>query len=221
MQLVTDRHSVGDNTEESGQMQQPGASSSSLQRRTDQQFGALSGDPSQHVYMDQSSQHDHMGQLSQQSRVHQMSRMLNHAHLDQQQHDPSDGLQNQSCRLDESSGGDDQVQLSCSLDEDLSSELDLQSSAASQLMGTTAVQDFHSHIYALPDQSLGLRVSEAPQEAADDESQIPLAVRTEKDLLVHVRTQCMTVQEEMTTSPSAAHGRRKQARLDSTRCLKF
>lgn len=191
-------------------MQQPG-----------QQDWGLPEGLSQQVQMDQPSQHDHVGQLCQQHIVHQTSHMLTTPHLDQQQQNPSDQPQNQSQHLQNCSDEDDQVQLSYSLDADLSCELDLQSSAVSQLMGTTAAagQDLNLHSDAGPHQISGCsRVSEA----AADESQTSLAVRTEKAVRLHVRSPCTTVLEEMAKSPSAAHGRRrKQARLDSTRCLKF
>lgn len=214
MQPVTDRCNTRDSAEESNQMQQPGASFCSSG------FRGLPEDLSHQVRMDQPSQHDHMGQLYQQNVVHQMSHMLTSPRLDQQQQNPSDQLQNQSQHLHDCSDEQDQVQLSYSLDADLNCELDLESSAVSRLMGTTAAagQNLNSHSDAGLHQISGcFRGSEA----AADESQTSLAVRTEKVLRLHVRSPCITVLEEMAESPSAAHGRRKQARLDSTRCLKF
>ena len=221
MPLVTDKHGMGSNEEESSQMQQPAQSSGQLSYG--QQCWGASENMSQQAHIGQASQHDHISQLRQQSDLHQMSSMLNHAHLDQQGHDGSDEPQKASFSgLAEGSGRDDQVQLSYSLAEGQSAELDLQSSATSQFWGTTAGEEPSLHAAALLHQTSGLpRVLQAPPKVTDDESQIPAAVRTEKALLIHVRTHCTTVQEHMAVSPSAVHGRRKQARTDSVRCLKF
>lgn len=215
MQLVTNTHSRGSHGERSGQMQPPAASC--WLSSDDQQFLGDSGCVSQQVQMHQPIQHVHVSQLCQQGGVHQMSSMLNHADLHQQQHDVPDEPQRVS-----SHGSDDQVQLSYSMDEGQSAELDLQSSAMSHLMGATAGQETSLHADALLCPSSGFpKVSEALPKVIDDESHTRFAVRTEEALLLHVRTKCATVQEHMAVSPSAVHGRRKQARLDSARCLKF
>ena len=221
MQPVTDRCSTKDNPEESSQMQQPDATL--VQNAAGQQDRGLPECLSQHVHTDQPSQVDYMGQLSQQNVVRPMSHMLTPGYPDQQQHGPSDQLQNQSQHLQYCSDEEDQVQLSYSQDAELSCELDMQSSAVSQLLSTTAVadQDFHLYSDAGPHQSLVYpRAFEAPQQAVGA-GQMSLTIRTEKAVRLHVRLPCTTVQEEMAGSPSAAHGRRKQARLESTRCLKF
>ena len=220
MQPVTDKCSITDHAEDISQMQQSDASSQSA---TDQQSWVLPGALTQQVHTDQPSQHDHMGQLSQQNVENQMSHILAPAHLDQQQHNSSAQLQNQFQHLHDCSDEEDQVQLSYSQAADLSCELDLQSSAVSQLMGTTAVarQIFNLRSDAGPPQISGCpRVFEAPEQAVD-ESQASLAVRTEKGQRLHVRSACTMVPQEMAESPSAAHGRRKQPRLESARCLKF
>ena len=221
VQPVADRCSTRDNAEDSSQTQQLGASS--LQSATGQQEWGLAGGLGQQFHMGQPSQHDHMGQPSQQSVLHQMGHMLTPPRVDQQQHNPSDQLQNQSQHLHGCSDQEDQVQLSCSQDADLSCEFDLQSSAVSQFIRTTAAAGHGLHLDsdAGPHQILRCpRVSEAPQQAAD-ESQASLAAGTRKGVRLHVRSPCTTVPQEMAESPSAAHGRRKQARLESTRCLKF
>ena len=221
MQPVTDRCSTRDNAEESSQMQQPDASL--LQSAAGQQDWGLPEARNQQIYMDQPSQDDYIAQLGQQNVVRQMGHMPTPGYPDQQQQDPSDQLQNQSQHLHDCSDEEDQVQLSYSQDAELTYELDLQSSAVSQLLGTTAAtgQDSHLHSDARPHQvSEYPRVSEALHQAFDA-SQTSFMVRTEKALRLHVRLPCTTVQEEMAGSPSAAHGRRKQARLESTRCLKF
>lgn len=212
MQLMTDTHSRGSNGEESSQMQQPAASS--CPSSDDQQFLGDSGSVSQRVQTHQPSQHVHVSQLCQQGGVHQMSSALNHADLHQQGHAAPDEPQRTS-----SQGSDDQVQLSYSMDEGQSAELNLQSSAMSRWMSATAGQELSLHASALLHQDLGFRkVSEALPKVIDDERQIRFAGRTAGAPLLHVHA---TVQEHMAVSPSAVHGRRKQARLDSTRCLKF
>lgn len=220
VQLVTDRHATENNAEHFSQM--PQLDGSFLQSSTDQPGWGLHGSSSQRVHMGQPSQDDHLGQLSQQSDLHQMSHLLDAARIDERQGAASDQLQHQSQRLAECADDEDQMILSYSLDADLSCELDLQSSAVSQLVGTTSGQAAILPSDAVLLQSSGCpNVPDVSQHGIDYESQASLVARTEKALRLHVRSPCTTVQEEMAGSPSAAHGRRKQARLNSTRCLKF
>lgn len=220
VQFVTDRHATGGSTESSGQMPHLGASS--LQSSTDQLGWGLHGSSSQQRHVGQPSQDAHMGQISQQSALHPMGHLLNAAHQDERQRGASDQLQHQSRRLAECSDEDDQVTLSYSSDADLSCELDLQSSAVSQLVGNSSGQAASPPSDAVLRQSSGCpNVPDASQHAVAHDSQLSLVVRTQKALRLHVRSPCTTVQEEMAGSPSAAHCRKKQPRLNSTRCLKF
>lgn len=225
MQLVTDRHSMASAADESSQIHQP--ASSSLQSSDDlgcQQIWGVSGDMSQPDHMDLHSQHDHASQRSQQSDMYCTSSMLHHAHGNQQGHNGPDARQRLSSqRLDQGSGGEDQVQLSCSVNEGQSRQLKGQGSAISQLMDATAGWgSSHVPVNALLHQGAECpRVSVAPQKVTSQGSQTLSKSRTEETLMMPVCTQGATVSEEMAVSPSAVHGRRKQARLDSARCLKF
>lgn len=220
VQLVTEMHATGDTADKPSQM--PQLDASSLQSSTDQLGWGLHGSSSRQGHMGQPSQNDYMGQLSQQSALHPMGHLLNAAHQDERQHGASDQLQHQSQRMAEGSDEEDQVTLSYSSDAARSCELDLQSSAVSQLVGTTSGQAVVLPPNAVLLQSSGCpNVPAASQHAVDHESQASLVVRTQKDLRLHVRSPCTTVQEEMAGSPSAAHGRKKQARLNSTRSLTF
>ena len=220
MQFVADRRATGGSAESSGQMPQLGASS--LQSSTDQPGWGLHGSSSQRAHMGRPGQDDHMPHISQQSALHPTGHLLNAAHQDERQHSASDHLQHQSPRLAEWSNDEGQVTLSYPSDACLSCELDLQSSAVSQLVGTTSGQAVSLPSDAVLRQISGCpNVHDASQHATDHESQASLVVRTQKALRLHVRSPCTTIPEEMAGSPSAAHGKRKQARLNSTRCLKF
>ena len=207
--LATDRHKGAHETESSQHY-------SSSQICSDQQCNESSLELSQHRGMSQPSHHacpcqrqDETGSRAEWEEVH---------------HLPSSSI-------------DSDVELSCSLEESMLAGLDVQSTAVSKLMAHSdrAGQE-HMHSYNAsthdssrspescnaPDQSAckaGRRLADGSGNLAAETQQLPLsAVAVTIEAIKGHRN---SVQEDMVASPSREHGRRKQARLDSMRCLKF
>ena len=195
-----------------------------------------------------SHQQNHRGLPSQQVQVGQLNQMHGLQQSThpvqsqcQQEHGTDDKPQGKSNFLGQRHASSmEDVELSCSLDEDMVPALDLQSSAVSKLMLSTAGQLLADDSDALSDQSQGCSaICQASMMGADDmtcitsdaitdtavgDGDLPstaLAIRTRKFQPSHEQQQCTSLQQEMAASPSAVQGRRKQARLDSMRCLKF
>lgn len=123
-------------------------------------------------------------------------------------------------QLSQQNVSDDEVELSCSLDEQMLPDLDLESSAISQLCPAVDA-----------DLALSSRCStEQSQQPPDSCERDSTCKADQPDMAVSALTvrigkgQCgawKALEHEMAVSPTVQHGRRKQARSDSLRCLKF
>lgn len=201
------------------------------QSSSHQQVGGLSEEVHQQNLRGLSSQQVHMGHFS---HTHAQQRSPHPTrHQTQQEYESDDKRQDKSdCLGQHESSMEREIELSCSLDEDMVSALDLESSAVSQLISSTAER------CSADDQSKGcLAICQASRmgddgmihmhgnavttvAVGDQDLPFPALARIRK-IQPSEQQQCTSLEQEMAASPSAMQGRRKQARLDSMRCLKF
>lgn len=130
----------------------------------------------------------------------------------------SDQMIQHSSPSQHSQASDNEVELSCSLDEEMLSELDLQSSAISQLCPAVD-SDAASSTDNLPVQCQG----DGHMGSADMRhlSSPALSVKLGKGHKACQQVEMLALEQEMAVSPFAHHGRQKQAKTGSMRCLKF
>ena len=123
-------------------------------------------------------------------------------------------------QLSQRSVSDDEVELSCSLDEQMLPDLDLGSSAISQLCSAVDAD-------VAPSSRCSTEQSQQPADSCERDSR---RNPDQPDMAVSALTvrigkgqcdACTALEREMAVSPTVQHGRRKQARLDSLRSLKF
>ena len=148
-----------------------------------------------------------------------------------QQNDLGDAAQHchASCQQDGLSQQEQQgrlngnVDLSCSLDEDLMPEVDTEITSRLQpcladdadAMQDGLKSDSSAQTCPTPEQN-SMRDSALPGMAS-----LQLSIKTSRDEQAAYSDTAAPLQHEMAVSPSAQHHRRKQARLDSKRCIKF
>ncbi|KAL0022867.1 hypothetical protein WJX77_001247 [Trebouxia sp. C0004] len=152
----------------------------------------------QHDLSEPAQQQDYRQQLSHQSGLHQLSQNECHERLSQEHE------------------SEDDVELSCSLDDQMVSGVDLDYSAMSQLRPLVV-----NNAACRTHDKASEAVTEIPMSSADLPQMLTLTVRTGHAQAAGNYPSRASLEQEMVVSPSAQPAKKKQATPSSMRCLKF